>query len=209
MKELSEKQERLFDYLKYFINENGRTPSLRQAAADLGITHAAVSQLLKALEKKGAVRRDGRYGRSIEINHMFQTKKSVNSGIEIPIVGTIAAGLPLYAQQIWSGAVLVDPGIYKGDNLFALRIEGDSMKDAAILNGDIVICEPRQLAENGDIVAALVNSSDATVKRFYNRGEEVELRPENKNYNPVRYSFNNILIQGKVIGVIRPPDGID
>ena len=122
---------------------------------------------------------------------------------EVPIVGDIAAGLPLYAQQEWGGSVVIDSTLYRGPNLFALWVKGESMRDAAILDGDLVICEPRQFAEDGEIVVALINQEEATVKRFFRRKRYIELRPENPAYKPVRYDFNEILVQGKVIGVQR------
>ena len=121
----------------------------------------------------------------------------------------IAAGLPLYAQQEWAGSVVVDAAIYRGSNLFALKITGDSMKGAAILDGDLVICEPRQFAEDGEIIVALIYLEEATVKRFFRRRNHIELRPENPVYTPVRYAFNDVLIQGKVIGVQRGPEVVN
>ena len=122
---------------------------------------------------------------------------------EVPIVGNIAAGLPLYAQQEWGGSVVIDSTLYGGPNLFALQVRGDSMKNAAILDGDLVICEPCQFAENGEIVVALINFEEATVKRFFRGEKHIELRPENPDYKAIRYDFNEIQIQGRVIGVQR------
>lgn len=123
----------------------------------------------------------------------------------VPIIGSIAAGLPLYAQQEWEKTVVVDPLVFKGAHLFALRIKGDSMRNAGILDKDLVICEPRQFAENGDIVAALINHEEATVKRFYLRKSHIELKPENPEFKSVKYGLGEVLVQGKVIGVIREP----
>jgi repressor LexA len=123
--------------------------------------------------------------------------------VEVPVIGRIAAGLPLYAQQEWDGSVVVDGALYPGTNLFALRVKGDSMQDAAIIDGDIVICEPRQYAENGEIVVALVNEEEATVKRFFHRRDHIELRPENRAYRPIICRFDEVLIQGKVVGLVR------
>jgi repressor LexA len=102
--------------------------------------------------------------------------------------------------------VAVDSDLYKGEHLFALKIRGDSMKDAGILDGDIVICEPRQFANNGDIIVALIGHDEATVKRFFLRKKTIELKPENPEFKPARYSFGDILVQGKVIGLVRGPD---
>ena len=206
--ELTPKQQQLLNYLERKIAETGKTPSLRQSAAEMGVSHAAISQLITALEKKGVLKRSGRYSRTIHLlNHNLETA-GIMRWREVPIVGNIAAGLPLYAQQEWDGSVVVDSDLYRGPNLFALQVIGDSMKDAAILDGDLVICEPRQFAENGEIIVALIHHEEATVKRFFHRKKYIELRPENPDYKTVRYDFNEILIQGKVIGVQRGPEGI-
>ena len=182
---------------------------MRQSADEMGVSHAAISQLITALEKKEILKRDGRYSRTIHLLNPIRKTAGIMRWREIPIVGEIAAGLPLYAQQEWGGSVVIDSTLYRGPNLFALRIKGDSMRDAAILDGDLVICEPRQFAEDGEIVVALINQEEATVKRFFRRKRYIELRPENPVYKPVRYDFNEILVQGKVIGVQRGPEGID
>ena len=201
--ELTPKQQRFFNYLEHKITRTGKTPSLRQSAIEMGVSHAAISQLITALEKKGILKRDGRYSRTIHLLNPIRKTAGIMRWREVPIVGDIAAGLPLYAQQKWGGSVVIDSTLYRGPNLFALRIKGDSMRDAAILDGDLVICEPRQFAENGEIIVALINQEEATVKRFFRRKRQIELRPENPAYKPVRYNFNEILIQGKVIGVQR------
>lgn len=206
--ELTLKQERFLAYLKNRISRTGKAPSLRQAAADNGVSHAAISQTIRAIEKKGIIKRDGRYGRAVHMLNRSGEKSGYMRWREVHIIGTIAAGLPLYAQQEWDGAIVVDSDLYRGANLFALKVKGDSMKNAAILDGDIAICEPRQFAENGEIVAALVHEEEATVKRFFHRQTHIELRPENPKYKPATYAFNEVLIQGRVIGFVRGPEGI-
>jgi repressor LexA len=201
--ELTPKQQRLLNYLEHKIAGTGKTPSLRQSAAEIGVSHAAISQLITALEKKGILKRSGRYSRTIHLLNRNRETAGIMRWREVPIVGNIAAGLPLYAQQEWGGSVVIDSTLYRGSNLFALQVKGDSMKDAAILDGDLVICKPRQFAENGEIVVALINHEEATVKRFFRAQKYIELRPENSDYKAVRYDFNEILIQGKVIGVQR------
>ena len=203
---LTPKQQKFFDYLESEITRTGKSPSLRQAAARLGVSHAAISQLIKALEEKGIIKRDGYYSRTIHLLNRARETAGVMRWIEVPIVGNIAAGLPLYAQQEWAGSVVVDAAIYRGSNLFALKVKGDSMINAAILDGDLVICEPRQYAENGEIIVALVNQEEATVKRFFRRKGHIELRPENPAYKSMTYAFNEVLVQGKVIGVNRGPE---
>ncbi len=203
---LTPKQQRFLGYLESEINKTGKSPSLRQAAAKMGVSHAAISQLIKALEEKGIIKRDGYYSRTIHLLNRARETAGVMRWIEVPIVGNIAAGLPLYAQQEWAGSVVIDAAVYRGLNLFALKVKGDSMINAAILDGDLVICEPRQYAENGEIVVALVNQEEATVKRFFRRKGHIELRPENPVYKSMTYAFNEVLVQGKVIGVNRGPE---
>jgi repressor LexA len=194
------------DYLRREIDRRGVAPSLRQAALDMGVSHAAIAQSLKALEAKGYVKRKGRYSRTIYLLNRADEPAAPQRWREIPIVGRVTAGLPMYAQEEWDGSVVIDAAVYRGQNLFALRIKGDSMIDAGIFNGDVVICEPRQYAHNGEIVVALIGNEDATVKRFWLHKDHIELRPENPRYSIMQYGFDEVLIQGKVIGLHRGPD---
>ena len=204
--DLTPKQQRALDYFEQEIKQRGRAPSLRQAAVDLGISHTAVAQFIQALESKGLLRRSGRYGRIIELMKPDRMPSSDDNWRKVPIVGKINAGLPLFAQQEWGGALIVDGNIYKAQNLFGLRVNGDSMKNAGILDKDVVICEPRQYAQDGEIIVALINHEEATVKRIFLKKNHIELRPENKAYKPVKYGFGEVMIQGKVVGVQRGPD---
>lgn len=201
--ELTARQQQLFSYLRQRLEGEGHVPSLRQAAADLGVSHTAVAQLMQQLEKKGMVARQGRYGRSIRLSPGGGEPMPCRTGREVPLVGRIAAGLPMYAQQEWQETIVVDPLMFPGDNLFALRVKGQSMRDAGILDGDVVLCEPRQYAENGEIVVALVKNEEATVKRFFLYSDHIELRPANEAYEVMCYPFGEVLVQGKVVGVLR------
>jgi len=202
------KQQRVLDYLGREIAVNGQAPSLRQAATDLGVSHAAIAQILKVLEEKGYLKREGRYSRTVYLLNRARQAAALQRWCEIPIIGHVTAGLPMYAQTEWDGTTVLDAAVFRGQNLFALRVKGDSMKDAGILNGDLAVCEPRQYAQNGEIVVALINSEEATVKRFFLHDDHIELRPENTNYVSLRYGFSDVLIQGKVIGIQRGPEGI-
>jgi repressor LexA len=202
-------QQKVLDYLKQKIKETGTSPSLRTAAAELAISHAAVAQTLKALEDKAYIKREGRYSRTLHILdhtgalHMAQRQK------QIPVIGHITAGLPMYAQQEWGGSLLVDASIFPGQNLFALKIQGHSMKNAGILDQDLAICEPRQYARDKEIVVALIHHEEATVKRFFLHPDCIELRPENPAFNAQKYKFEDVLIQGKVMGIVRGPKGME
>ncbi len=201
--ELTEKQEFFLEYLKNRITADGRAPSLREAADDMGVSHTAVAQMLQQLERKGVLEREGHYSRTIRLTGDDRTGAKRGRARELPVIGQITAGLPMYAQQEWDGTVVVDGSRFTGDNLFCLRIQGDSMQEAGILNGDLVICEPRQYAENGEIVAALIHGEEATVKRFFRKTDHIEMQPENKDYQAKRYQFSELLVQGKVVGVLR------
>ena len=201
---LTRRQREFFDYLRSRMEAGQDAPSLRAAAEDLGVSHTAVAGLLQTLQDKGWLRREGRYSRSLVL---LDPGTPDPGGVRaVPIIGRVAAGLPLYAQQEWAGSVLVDSAVFRGDNLFALRVQGDSMRDAGILEGDLAICEPRQFATNGEIVVALIGGEEATVKRFFYRGDHIELRPENDRHPVQTYTLGEVLIQGKVIGIQRGPE---
>ena len=201
---LTPRQREFFDYLRGRMEAGQDAPSLRAAAEELGVSHTAVAGLLQTLQDKGWLRREGRYSRSLVL---LDPGTPDPGGVRaVPIIGRVAAGLPLYAQQEWAGSVLVDSTVFRGDNLFALRVQGDSMRDAGILEGDLAICEPRQFATNGEIVVALVGGEEATVKRFFYRGDHIELRPENDRHPVQTYTLGEVLIQGKVIGIQRGPE---
>lgn len=202
------KQQQLMNYLEEQVRQQGRTPSLREAAADLGVSHAAVAQTLKALENKGAVRREGRYSRRLLLLNRAQEINGGQRWRQVPLIGRITAGRPMYAQEEWEGSLVIDAALFTGRDLFALRVKGDSMREAGILDGDLAICEPRQYAANGEIVVALIGREEATVKRFFLRADHIELRPENSAYPTLRYGFGEVLVQGKVIGLQRGPESI-
>lgn len=206
--DLTAKQNRVFSHLQRVIARHGQAPSLRQMAADLGVSHAAVAQTIRALEDKGYLKRDGRYSRNIYLLNRANQTDATHRWREVPIIGQVTAGLPMYAQQEWDGTLVIDAEIFQAQNIFALHVRGNSMLKAGILDGDLVICEPRQYAHNGEIVVALVHDEEATVKRFFLHGDHIELRPENPRFKSQRYDFDEVMVQGKVIGVQRGPEGI-
>lgn len=206
--DLTAKQNRVFRHLQRVIARHGQAPSLRQMATDLGVSHAAVAQTIRALEDKGYLKRDGRYSRNIYLLNRANQTDATHRWREVPIIGQVTAGLPMYAQQEWDGTLVIDAEIFQAQNIFALHVRGNSMLKAGILDGDLVICEPRQYAHNGEIVVVLVHDEEATVKRFFLHADHIELRPENPRFKTQRYDFDEVMVQGKVIGVQRGPEGI-
>ena len=201
MKGLTEKQSDIFDYLVECIRDEHYTPTVREIADRFGIKSTnAVRNHLEALERKGYLSRKPGASRGIEL-----ADEHFGEPGGVPIIGRVTAGLPMYAQQEWDGSIVLDATVYRGQNLFALRIDGDSMKDVGILDNDLAICEPRQYARNGEIVVALIHGEEATVKRFYLHKDHIELRPENPRYKSVHYGFGDVLIQGRLVGIQRSP----
>jgi repressor LexA len=129
---LTPRQREFFDYINNRINSGEGAPSLRRAAEDLGISHTAVASLLQTLQEKGWIRREGRYSRNLMLLGDDFTGNAPG-GRAVPIIGRVAAGLPLYAQQEWAGSVWVDDTVFRGEQLFALRVQGDSMQKAGSL----------------------------------------------------------------------------
>ncbi|MFH2059177.1 MAG: transcriptional repressor LexA [Pseudomonadota bacterium] len=207
--ELTQKQQSMLAYLKNKIKDNGTCPSLRMAATELGISHAAVAQTLKTLEDKEYIKREGRYSRTLHILGNTGDIDIAQRQKQVPVIGRVTAGLPMYAQQEWDGSILVDATIFAGQNLFALKVQGNSMKNAGILDMDLAICEPRQYARDNEIVVALIHHEEATIKRFFLGKETIELRPENPDFDVQHYAFEDVLIQGRVIGIIRTPQGME
>lgn len=207
--DLTPGQKKVLDHLKKTLQKSSSLPSLRTIAAELGVSHAAVAQTLKALEEKEYIKRQGRYSRTIHILDACGETDIAQRLKQVPVIGRVTAGLPMYAQQEWDGSILVDSKLYPGQNLFALKIQGASMKDAGILDRDIAICEPRQYAGDREIVVALIHHEEATVKRFFLHKDHIELRPENPDFEPQTYGFDEVLVQGRVIGIVRTPQGME
>lgn len=186
MPRTSNKAQLIVDYVNQFIQENGYSPSVREIGAAVGLrSTASVSYHLQALQEKGLLQSPGSKGRKRAI------VTTVRPG-QIPVVGVVTAGLPILAVEnqegylSWDG----DPGC------FALRVRGDSMVNAAILSGDLVVVRPQQSADDGQIVVARIGD-EATVKRLRRRGGKVMLMPENDNYAPIDGT------EAELIGIVK------
>ena len=189
MPRTSNKAQMIVDYVNQFIQENGYSPSVREIGAAVGLrSTASVSYHLQALQDKGLLQSPGAKGRKRAI------VTSQRQG-QIPIVGVVTAGLPILAVENQEGTLTWDaPGC------FALRVRGDSMINAAILSGDLVIVRPQQHADDGQIVVARIGD-EATVKRLRRRNGQVWLMPENENYDPIDGTYAEII--GIVKAVVR------
>lgn len=205
MKELTKRQREIFDYIKKSVVEKGWPPSLREIGEEFGINSTnGVRSALEALERKGYIRRNRYLSRGIEIIKEAPERLDDSQLQAVPIVGKVAAGMPLWAEQNIEGSYYVDRSFVSGEHIFALRVQGDSMKDAGILDGDYVLVRRQQTAQKGEIVVAQIDN-EATVKRFFPERKRIRLEPENPDYGPiiVEKGTPGFTIAGKVVGLLR------
>lgn len=197
--ELTHRQRQIYDFLLKSIREKGFAPSIPEIGARFKIASTnGVSDHLKALERKRYIRRVGK--RAIEI--LTPLGKSLFAAArQVPILGRVPAGKPLITEENVEGLLAIPAELARGE-VFVLKVKGDSMVDAGILDGDYAIVRSQETAENGEIVCALING-EATLKRFYKKGDAVTLKAENKNYAPMIISRGEFRIVGKMVGLIR------
>jgi repressor LexA len=197
MKQLTARQKEILDFLTSFIEKNSYPPTVRETAKAFSISIKGAYDHIKALEKKGVIKLQENRSRALEI----VSKKSGSDSVdEIPLLGAIAAGNPILAEENWMGTVRVPSDLTRSDTCFALRVQGDSMRDAGIRSGDLAIIEQRPTAENGEIVAALIEDS-ATLKRFFKENNRIRLQAENPDYAPI-YT-QDVRILGALRAIIR------
>ncbi len=206
MKGLTDKQQAILDFIAEFSRREGMAPTVYEIADHFGIKPATSFAHLRALQRKGYIDRSSK-ARSVTLLR-GDRPKHLSLTLSIPLLGRISAGLPLLAEENREEMIQIDPSMLPygigGHRLFALKVNGDSMKDAGILDGDVIISKESATPEIGDIVVALVDCDETTVKYFYlgDKGK-AELRPANKRYSPQIYDLDKILIQGIVISLFR------
>ncbi len=190
-----DKTQQTYEFIVSYIERNKYPPTVREICSSLNLdsTSSAVYHL-KKLEKEGKITRNGNKNRAIELND-----RSINS-LTLPILGTIAAGQPMLAEENLIDKVVVSESLFSGSNLFMLQIKGDSMINIGIYNGDYVVISKQSVANNGEIVACLIDN-EATVKRYYKENGYFRLQPENTFMRPIITDHLEIL--GKVVGLIR------
>jgi len=198
-KELTNRQRKVLDFITSYLRDTGYPPTVREIAGEFGISSKGAYDHLIAIEKKGYIRRDPAKPRAIELMD-FVPGRAYGPVIEIPVVGRVAAGEPLLASQNIERTITLSNDLIRTEEPFALRIKGESMMGAGILEGDYVIVKQQQNADQGDIVVALIGD-EATVKRFYRAGDHVRLQPENPTMKPI--IVKDVTILGKVVGLFR------
>ena len=211
-KELTDRQENILIFIKEFLSQNGYPPTLRQIGKQFSISSTfGVKRHLDALEKKGYLNIESNASRGISIIRnesdfpiptlLRDEEIEIN---RIPIVGRVAAGSPILAEENLEGSVLIDPSFMnKATDCFALKVKGDSMVNAGIFDGDLVIVSPKHNALTNEIIVARIDD-EVTVKKYFARGNEVKLIPENDKYSPIIVTTeNDFSIIGKVTGVVR------
>lgn len=185
----------VMDYIRKFSEENGYTPSVREIGKECGIkSTATVYSYLQKLQDKGYLNKATNKKRSVTL--------AKSSGVNIPLIGTVTAGQPIFAYENYEDYYTFPAGEFRGEDLFMLRVQGTSMIDAGIMDGDKIVVRRQETAENGEIVVALVEDS-ATVKRFYRRNGQIVLHPENEALSDMIFEDREVSILGKVVGLMR------
>jgi repressor LexA len=199
---LTERQQAILDFINEYVQENGFPPSVREIGSHFGVYPATVQDHISALERKGYLQKKPFRSRTLSVSS--QSRRAMGEGTTIPIVGKVAAGMPLLAQENIDDMIQL-PKEWAPAGAFLLKVQGNSMEGAHILNGDYVLVHPQETAANGEIVVALIGD-EATVKRFYRSERGITLKPENPKFVPIeieRKEAASFKLVGKVMGVLR------
>jgi repressor LexA len=202
---ITKRQRQVYDFISDFVQKNGYSPSFEEIGEGMGLNSlATVHKHISNLETKGLLTRDYNRSRSIDLvppKGRLKQAMSVNTTMVLPLLGRIAAGQPIEAVERNETISLAD--FVQSKEVFVLEVSGESMQDEHIMNGDYVLVERIKTAHNGDIVVALVDENDATLKRFYREGDNIRLQPSNAAMKPIIVPAAAVQIQGRVIGVLR------
>ncbi len=203
---LTRRQKQVYDFLAEFVERNGYSPSYDEIGKGLGLSSlATVHKHVTNLEQKGLLKRDYNRSRSIDVikprGRMKQAMASTPTIVSLPLLGRIAAGRPVEALENPESISLAD--FTRSKDVYVLQVKGESMQDEHIVDGDYVLVEKTSTARDGEIVVALVNGSDATLKRIYLEGAKIRLQPSNTSMQPIMVAAADVQIQGRVIGVLR------
>jgi repressor LexA len=204
--DLTKRQQEIFDFIKRYSAKYGYPPTVRDIGKAVGLASSStVHAHLANLEKLGLLRRDPSKPRAIElldraVESAVEGVRQLVSGNGLPVVGHVAAGQPILAEENIEEYIQVPPAAGGDEGEYVLRVRGESMKDAGILEGDFVVVRPQETATDGDIVVALVGE-EATVKRFFRETDHVRLQPENDAMEPIRST--EVRVMGRVVGLFR------
>jgi len=202
MPKMSQRQQAILDFIKASVRERGYPPSVREIGEAVGLASSStVHGHLDRLEKKGLIRRDPTKPRAIEILDDDSRANFALSVRQVPLVGKVTAGEPITATENIEDYFSLPVHLVGDQEVFMLSVQGDSMIEAGIFDGDYVIVRQQPTAANGDIVVAMTEDGEATVKTFYKEKDHIRLQPENSSMEPIR--LRDVTILGKVIGLIR------
>jgi repressor LexA len=205
---MTQRQQEVLRYIRQHVAAHGYPPSIREIGLEFNIRSTnGVRGILQALERKGEIKRRALLSRGIELMHpqvRYGGGQAIPEMTRVPIIGRVAAGAPLLAEQNVEGTIALDRDLLSGDNTFALRVKGDSMVGAGIFDGDLVFARPQGDFRRGDIVVAVIGE-EATVKYYYPDNGHIRLEPANRFFGPivVERSTPGFYIAGKVVGVFR------
>lgn len=193
MRKVTENEKMVFEFIKDRIEE-GYPPTVREICAEFGFKSTSTAhRYINNLTAKGLLEKGNNQNRAIRLTG--------GNGMKIPLVGTVTAGIPITAIEEITDYISFQPARHYSNPLFAIKVRGESMINAAILDGDMVVIEQTPYAENGDIVCALVDNESATIKTFYKEDGHYRLQPENDTMDPI--IVDEVSILGKVVGVVR------
>ncbi|HET7814585.1 MAG TPA: transcriptional repressor LexA [Candidatus Baltobacteraceae bacterium] len=201
MQQTTERQQRILEVIHEFTAERGYPPSVREIGERVGLSSSStIHAHLKTLERRGLISRDPTKPRALRSEVGNTAGAPVPETVVMPVIGKVAAGVPITAQENVEGEFVLPATFARASDGFMLRVQGDSMVDAAILDGDLIVVRPQRIASNGEIVVAMVDG-EATVKRFYKEEGRVRLQPENQAMAPIYAS--DVTIVGRVEAVVR------
>jgi repressor LexA len=200
MKAITKRQSEVLEYIKAFVGDHKFPPTIREISEHFSISVKGAYDHVKALEKKNFIRLDTNRSRTIEV---LGDEKRTDRSVEVPVLGNVAAGIPLLAEENLDGTVKLPEDYVKRGPHFALYVKGDSMRDAGIMDGDVAVFRHQKTADNGDIVVAMVEEA-VTLKRFFREKNRVRLQAENPEYPPI--FTQNVRVLGKLAHLIRQYD---
>ncbi|MDR0450389.1 MAG: transcriptional repressor LexA [Treponema sp.] len=199
MKELTQRQKEVLSFIAGYINQHNYPPTIREIGDFFSISVKGAHDHVTALKRKGVLKQEDKRSRTMEL--VGEGRTSLNRLVEIPLLGTVAAGVPILSEENWDGAVQINDALLKKNRkYFALKVRGDSMVGAGIMDGDTAVIEKQSIAKNGEIVVAVVDEA-VTLKRFFRESKRVKLQAENPGYPPI-YS-QNIRLLGRLAHIIR------